>query len=315
MSGRSKYPRLLSEFGSVQELLDALEGRQEALINKLGEEVAVGLLEDRFAVRLEDNVVVIIEAILTRLTEKGILIPSRETRAKICDPNYSYQLQQLKLNREVLERGYARLAQLGLVPGMALDVFVAKALVLLRQLRKIKNADRAVCFPILIPQMDIKDLGETTELLVSTVATAYQQQFPGRLFTNHRKGSLAGRVVPFQGAGYDQLMADLRNGPVVGLWFPSSMLGFSLDAQQEQAEHLPSRFTLTGTIEAAIGWVMYTELVAANIRTPLYDCPAVRDGSSGQSFCFGADDDRARFRGRIHPVAARGGCSGGLLFR
>jgi hypothetical protein len=296
---------------------DWSRGEDEALLNVLkGTEVPRRMISGELTVQFGPGVLTIIKAIRTQFSKRGILIPSREGKSAVCEPNFGMQLQQPALDEQSLALYFARLAQFGLDPGISREDFIQKILGLLDELSRIKNASKAICLPILIPRMPEKDLGETTERLVSVVAAAYQQQFPGWLFTNYHQGQLAGKVVPFPGANYENLMSALKEAPVAGLYLPSSMLGFSLNAQREQVQSLSQRFTLTGTIEPAIGWVMYTGLMAASLRTPVYDCSAVQDGSSGRSFGFDADVGSASFfYERVSPASAYDDCSGGLLFR
>lgn len=289
--------------GDTEALLNGLGGGDEVRAEEIGRRIGSGDLK----VVIEGKVVQVLPAVRTQFTKGGMFIRPREVRSVVCNPNLAYQLKQPKWT---LAERYGRSPQ----PGISYEEFGSRTRELLERFLTLKNADKVVALPILIPQMDIKDLGETTEGLVALAADAYQRQFPGRSFTNYRRGNLVGKISPFPGAGYEKLIEALQQRPVVGLWIPDAMLGYSLNAQREQGQHLPKGFTLTGTIEPVIGWIMYPDAVAHSIHTPLYDCPAVQEGTSGRSFVFYACDDSAHFGWRIDPANTNGAYSGGLLF-
>ena len=283
------------------------QGQFEALINILGEENALALIQG--------DVEVTFQLCARKFFDKnGRRIPPRGLVAAVCDSNPNYRLNQP--NSDYAGR-LARLQQAGFTVGISADEFEARTSALLsvvEQNEQIKNLLKGVYLPIVIQQqMNIANLGEVTEKLVEAAGASYCRQFPNRSFTNHRKGELAGQISIVEGSRYERLIKKIASDLVVGIYFPACLQGFSVHAQREQATTLPEGFILSGPLETAMGWTMYPDVLGRDWNTPGYDCSAVQWRSADYSLGFKADGGRADFALKTNLGSAYGPCSGGLF--
>lgn len=243
----------------------------------------------------------------------GRRIPPRGLVAAVCDPNRDYCVSQPQLD---YANRLTRLQQAGLTAGITAADFEAHSSALLSAIGQdgqIKNLLKGVYLPIVIPQMVITNLGETTEKLVEAAGISYQREFTDRPFTNHRKGELAGQVSVVAGTRYEQLINQLAQGDVVGIYFPACLQGFSVDAQREQLTSLSPEFILSGCIDIPMGWAMYSDILGRDGNTPGYDGSAVQWRSSDFSLDFEASGGCAYFGRRSNLGNAYDYYSGGLF--
>ena len=104
------------------------------------------------------------------------------------------------------------------------------------------------CLPLAFPKMEIGDYGQFTEdKLMIAIKRAYEQEFPGRTFKNYRAGELA-KQIKVVAESHNRLLAKLAEGPVVLVYFPSCLQGFSIPADREQIATLPDDLLLCGVI-------------------------------------------------------------------
>jgi hypothetical protein len=158
--------------------------------------------------------------------------------------------------------------------------------------------------------MAVNDYGQVLdEVLLDAVGCAYEAEFPGRKFYNQRRGKLAGEVTVVEGSHHETLLTALVKGPVVALYFPTALQGYSIQADLEQMATLPDGVLLAGALEPAAALIMYPDVLAHDGRTPGLDCAALR--REGFSLYFKADNDNLHFTDRIPP--AFGDYSGGLV--
>lgn len=271
-----------------------------------GVENVVGVLQG-------DMEIEILPANKKRFDHTGRRIPPRGLEAAVCDPDRDFHLVQPPL-------GYAarlqRLTDIDLTPSITAADFQARVEDILTRVKEdetIANLLNAVHLPLVIPQTVVTDLGQTTEKFVTAAGQSYQRQFPDRSFTNYREGELAGQVSVVEGSGYDKLLAAIALEPVVALYFPNPLQGFSVEAQREQMSSLPGDFVLSGPLDTAIGWMMYPDVVGRGFKTPVNDCSAVNWQSPQYSLYFNANDDNAKFDNRDNLANANDNYSGGLL--
>lgn len=289
-------------------------GDTEALINALGEENALGLKSGDLTVERVGATLQIKEAIRPLFDKNGRRIPPRGLVANVCDPNREFRLDQPTLDYGAR---LARFEGMGLTPLILGADFEARAKELLQSLaqnEQTKNLLKRVHLPVVIPRTQVADLGQTTEELVTVAGKSYCREFPDRSFTNYRVGELAKRVAIVEGSRYGWLLGRMAEEPVVGIYVPNPLQGYSVHAQREQMSTLPEGFILSGPLDTAMGWVMYPDVLGRDYKTPGYDCSAVQWQSSEYSLCFRADVGGACFAGGARLADAGGYCSGGLLF-
>ena len=168
--------------------------------------------------------------------------------------------------------------------------------------------------PIVLPQIALSDyLSDYGKMLdeafLPAVGRAYEAEFPGRKFYNDRQGTLAGEVTVVRGSRHETLLAALAAGPVVVLYFPTALQGFSLKADLAQMAALSDEILLAGALEPAVAMTMYPDVLARDGHTPGLDCAALR--WQGRSLYFEAGGDCLGFYGG--DLHAHGSYSGGLV--
>ncbi|MFH2136495.1 MAG: hypothetical protein ABII19_02590 [Patescibacteria group bacterium] len=187
------------------------------------------------------------------------------------------------------------------------------------------NLLHGVHLPFALPQMDIGNYGTAAEEFLPAVGKAYRNHFAGRRFSSALQGKLAEQMVPLECSWITVLLAKMVFGPVVGLYFPVSLQGYSplacieqlspefLDRAQSSLEMPPPFFPggvqLAGVLETAMALIMYPDVLARDGQTPRLLCPAVT--WQGYLPCFRAYDDELVFDAGVGNEG--GGYSGGLV--
>lgn len=322
----AKFPNLTGEIDIAFIQIRLVGGRLEALGNMLGtlddESVAEGLLTGDFEAKAAGDLVVIQRRIPLLFDRRGRRIPPRGLKASVLPPNREFRLVQPDISRSALAQQLERLSRrfpTGLeTEFLPVVEFIEQIDALINQLqadKQLANLLKGVYLPVCMPHLVVADYGQALdEIFLPAVAAAYKAQFPERSFTNYRQGVLASQVTIVPGTRHERLLTAMAAGPVVGLYFPNPLQGFSVDAQREQMATLLDGFVLSGPLDIAAAWVMHSDVLARDFQTPGYDCSAVQCESSESSLCFRADNGMARFGSRTDLSDARVNYSGGLFF-
>jgi len=250
------------------------------------------------------------------LDEHGHRIPEG-LQAKVCGANRDFRLYQPKLKAEV---NYAdrimRLHEcLGVDTGITAGQFkveTERLLALIRDDFRIAKITNGVWLPLILPQLEIKDLGTALEWCLKGVGNSYGKAFSDRSFNNYRKGTLAGEVNIVDGSRHEQLVERMRQGPVMGIYFPNPLQRFSIRASWEQMETLSNEFILSG-LDIAIAMVTYADILARDWNTLGLDMAALSRRSADYSLFFGTRDDGLDFGSTGRLARASNHYSGGLL--
>jgi len=286
-------------------------GQVEAAINKLGgQEVWDAWLRGEKTMTVEDTIQLLFE-------RNGRRIP-QGLKAAVCDAKRDFRLDQPKLEVEAdFANRIARLHDcLSMDTGVTAEQLKAETerlLVLIRENSQVANIVDGVFLPVVLPKFVTDDLGAELELYLAGVGNSYTKTFGDRKFYNHRKGTLASELNIVDGSRQYQLVERMKQGPVIGIYFPSPLQGFSIKADREQMATLPEGFILSG-LDTAIAMVMYPDVLARDYRTPGLDLAAFSWRSSDYSLCFGASDDGLGFDYGGYLARAYSCYSGGLLF-
>lgn len=142
---------------------------------------------------------------------------------------------------------------------------------------------------------------------------SYKQEFPDRKFNNLRQGTLAGQVNMVDVSRHKQLIERAKKKPVVGLYFPNPLQGFSVDASREQMNDLPEGFYLSG-LDTVIAMIMYPDILARDVKIPGLYLTALQYKSPEYYLYFKANDDKLSFGATDYLSVAGGSYSGGLSF-
>ncbi len=296
---------------------DVSIGQFKAFIQKIGGlENFKKFLRDELELNFSEKDAVVVAAIKKLFDKTGRRIKPKDLKASICDPNKNYYVKQPAVI-DYSDRLYRGFEKTGLLSCMSAADFTDEAIALINEVnndKQYKDLLNGPYLPIIIPKSKLTDLGAMTEELVGAAEKAYKKQFPNRPFTNYRKNDLKGKVSIIPGSRYEQLLNKIKDESVVGIYFPTALQGYSVDAQREQMSTMPERFILSGPLDTAMAFTMYSDVLGRDGSTPVYDCSAVQWQSSESSLNFSADDDYACFgyRARLSPAFVRS--SGGLLF-
>lgn len=284
-------------------------GQWEALGNILGgEEVIDGLLSGTKKAAIED-------AVRLFFDRHGRCIPAPNLRARACDANRNFRLNQPTL--DYAER-HARLTEF---LGQELIITAAqfkdtseRQLASLRENPSTANALKGVVLPVIMPRIVMKDLGACLEeILLPAVERSYTQKFPGRTFNNRRQGDLAGKVTLVSDTRHERLVAGMAKSSMVGIFLPNPLQGFSVHAQREQIAAMPENFVLSA-LDMIMAMIMYPDVLARDFNTPGLDLSALQWQSAEYSLFFEAYDDKLLFVYETYLGVAGGSYSGGVLF-
>lgn len=291
-------------------------GQMAALIHKVGGlEIVQQILQGKVAITVAD--------VIRKFFDKnGRSIPEN-LEASVCNPNSEYKLAQpevlvngcMAASFERVEKFLGDYLGRGMISYPDYQTQVNALVEKLKADEATANLLKGVWLPIVIPQTTFEDYGECLEtVFLPGVENSYKDQYPKRTFTNYRKGELVGNVSIVEGSRHDRLVSQIAEAPVVGIYFPNPMQGFSVNAQREFAQTLPESFLLSGGFDTATAMIMYPSVLAESNKTPGYDCAAMQYKAAGQSLGFGASGAWLGFGGEDGLGGACGGFSGGLLF-
>jgi hypothetical protein len=278
-------------------------GQVEAFLNMIKPTDLDRLLTGEASIKIE-------EVIRKFFDKNGRMIPMAGMKSAVCDPNKDFHLIQPQMVEEV---DFAnRILRLHGTLGIDTDIsgeqmfYATKTLLdTLRVDPRTTNLLNAVYLPVIIPKTEIGDIGTLIEQWLVGVDKSHKKTFGERAFNNYLKGALTKAVSIVSESRHDRLIEQMKQGPIIGLYFPNPLQGFSVDADREQMATLPEEFILSG-LDAIIGMIMYPDVLARDWKTPGIDLAAFFFRSADGSLCFRASG------GNLGD--ARGRCSGGLFF-
>jgi hypothetical protein len=247
----------------------------------------------------------------------GRRIPPPIVGAPVNPASSRYGLAQPAIDHSVIHR---RISEH--IPGVAAvsrAEFEDRAARLLDQLREdpaSRGIAQGVHVPFLLPAGPSGDLGRALEdLYLPAMGQSYKARYPKYDFRNELKGGLVGKVAIAAGSRYETLVQALASGPVVGLYFPLALSGFSVDAAIRQMADLPEGFVLSGGCDAAAALVGSPELIMKeDAYPPQLDLSALEGTVRGYGYHFAAYGYNLTFNGRYHNGLASDYCSSGLTW-
>lgn len=247
----------------------------------------------------------------TLVDSHGRIIPPK-LNGKVVDANRAYHLVQPAFDYSSV------LADLHLHFGerfefMSAEAFERQCEAIFESIKgnkQTKNLLNGVCLPLCFPKLTVADYGRTLEDdFLTAVARSYANAFPARVFYNWRKGKLADKVKVVEKTRHDRLITAMANGSVAGIYFPTALQGFSIEADREVIQTLPGNYLLAGALDASVAMVAFPKVLACN-NTPVLDC-AANSWGSGYLLYFRAFDSKLDFDFR--DLDAGGNYSGGVL--
>ena len=275
-------------------------GQQDAYLNKLevdlgGETKAREVLEaySRGEIKLvfQDNTVKFVDV-------NGRVIPIK-LKGKVVDANRSFHLVQPEIDYTAIMARLLMFFGVELMNGfMDVEKFEREGKAIIARAKADKQTNnllKGVHLPICFPKLAVSDYGRTfEEIFLAAAARSYCDAFPGRTFTNHRKGDLAGKVSVVNGTRHERLVEAMAKGSVTGVFFPTAFQGYGIEADREAIKGLPNNYLLTGALDTSVAMVAFPQVLARDYYTPGLDCAAnswgsgislfFRPGGSGLSF-------------------------------
>jgi hypothetical protein len=179
-----------------------------------------------------------------------------------------------------------------------------------------REISRGVHVPFVIPAGARGEYGGAMESeFLPAVGRSWKACFPKYDFKNELKGGLADRMSVAAGSRHERLLAALANGPVVGVYFPLALSGFSVDAALRQMAGLPDGALLSGGFDAAAALVACPELLMkTDGYPPQLDLSALGAPKPGYGYHFASYGYNLTFNGRFHNGLASDYCSSGLTW-
>lgn len=144
-----------------------------------------------------------------------------------------------------------------------------------------------VSLPICLPRLTVDDYGTTLNtVFLKAVERSFESQFEGRQrFENCLSAHLPGKVSVVPESRQQQLLERMQHGPVVGVYFPMALQGFSVKAARSHMVDLPSNFLLSGGLDVAAALAMYPDILGHCTADQKYRKPMLVLGG----LSFGSD--------------------------
>jgi hypothetical protein len=256
------------------------------------------------------------EAIAPVFDVSGRRIPPQTLDAPVNPACSRYALEQPAIDYSVI---HGRISEH--FPGagkLSADEFERRATTLLAELRRsdlTRELAGSVHVPFVLAQAKHADYGQAMEdVYLPAVAGAWKKRFPTYDFRNELKGGIAGRIKIAPGSRHEQLVAAMAEGPVVGVYFPLALSGFSVDAAVRQMADLPIGAVLSGGYDVCAALVACPELVMKTGGYPPQLDLAALESAPRYGYHFAPYGYNLTFNGRYHNGLASDYCTSGLTW-
>lgn len=181
---------------------------------------------------------------------------------------------------------------------------------------KIANIAKSSWWPVILPKIISDDLGEELESYLLAIDHYHNESGKSSIRNyNDQPESLLGCVHSALGSRHEKLVEQMKQGPVMGLYFANSLEGFSCEAAREQESTLPEGFILSG-LDIAVAIIMYPSILINNggfyglTMSALSQAP---DGGHAFNF-FYQEATKLAFDIEYYTENCEHGTSPGLLF-
>lgn len=171
-------------------------------------------------------------------------------------------------------------------PFMSVEEFEMRAKAILAMIEsdnRIANMNRGIYLPIAFPKMNVTsktyDRAIETQIMPALEA-AYRDRFVDRWFTKNDVGFDDARdtLRSIHSSRQEYFLEAINSGPVVAIFFPRVLRGFSREDAFEQMNDLPERVILAGFMEVAVSIIAYTKEMA-EAPFPPYTAVAMHSAS------------------------------------
>ena len=286
--------------GCLEELKERLGGREIVDAILRGEKTVT--IKDAFKVLFDKHGFRSTEGLCDYNPGASAAHPlSQQSLERVTD--YANRLQQL---RECL----------GIDTGVTAQQFkteTERLLALIQGNRQVANILKGAWLPVVLPQLTVNDLGKAVKRYFEKIGKSYAKIFSGGKFLNYMEDELAGKVNIVDGSRQDQLIGKMREGPVIGIYFPNSLHGPSFCAQVEQMPGLPEGFILSG-LDAIIAMAMHLDILVRDFSWLTMTTSGFSVGDDDNPLQLIISDQEFTIGPTSQPTWSDRDASGGLLF-
>jgi hypothetical protein len=118
-----------------------------------------------------------------------------------------------------------------------------------------------VMVPFILPKAIYDDIGKAMEsTFLPAVQSAFNSVFPDYDFKNHSPKPLDGQLSVASGSRHEQVLNQMADEVVVGVFFPC-LLEYSVPAAIERMATLPEQFSLAGGFDTSAAFVSMPDLL------------------------------------------------------
>lgn len=247
----------------------------------------------------------------------GRRIPAPDLAGRVNPASPRYALPQPTIDYSVIQRRVSEH-----IPGadsVSQSELARQAERLLEALARTEGARElaaSVHVPFVLGRARHADYGQALEeTYLPAVGRSWKACYPKYDFKNELKGGLAGKVTAAPGSRHERLLQAMAEGPVVGLYFPLALSGFSVDAALHQMADLPDGFLLAGGVDVSAALVACPELIMkVDGYAPQLDLSALDTAAPRYAYHFAPYGYNLTFNGRYHNGLASDYCTSGLTW-
>jgi hypothetical protein len=238
----------------------------------------------------------------------GAAVNPASPRYALAQPAIDYSVIHSRISEHLPGAGEVSRAQFEERSGCLLDA--------LKRTEGARELSEGVHVPFVIGKARHADYGQALEeIYLPAVGRSWKACYPKYEFKNELKGGLAGKVAAAAGSRHDRLLTAMAAGPVVGVYFPLALSGFSVEAALRQMADLPDGFVLSGGADVSAALVACPELVMkVDGYAPQLDLSALEAAAPRYAYHFAPYGYNLTFNGRYHNGLASDYCTSGLTW-
>lgn len=295
-------------------------GQIEKVINILTPELFESLIEGNFKTTSSADCMNFRVELMKFVDNSGRVIPfNLSADVRDADTNYAFKPHHL-LTVEDCEKRLERLRAAGFDCMLSAEIFWRRCMHLMEEVSSkaiLSNLLKGVWVPVLLPIMNITDIGTTTDDLLVKLATAFDLEFDkDNSMTNpfivHQRFA---QRLEIKHPRYQRFCRRLKSWPVVGLYFLTPFQGFSPNAELAAIDKFRKEYVPAGPIEGIISRIMYPDLLFKEKNTLNSNFSSVWDMQCpGPILSLRQHDHSFIFKAGEYNNHAHANSSGGILY-
>lgn len=245
----------------------------------------------------------------------GRRIPPQGLDARVNPASDRYALAQPAIDHSVIHSRISEHFAGGPLTAADFEKQALAALDALRQHDATRELAKGSYVPFFLPRGQFSDYGAALEdEFLPAVGRSWKARYPKYAFTNELKGGLAGKVSVAAGSRHERLVQAMADRPLVGLYFPLALSGYSVDAALKQMSGLPEGFALSGGYDTCAALIGTPELIMKESGYPPQLDLSALQSAPRYGYHFAPYGYNLTFNGRFHNGLASDYCSSGLTW-